>query len=351
MTISQAGMTRMIEGLKRSASFADARPEDLWIRATRLFGIAEQPAPERALTSSTAMATIDKLWDQTSLHFSTSGSTGQPKILRQDMGWLVQEARFHANLLREGRRVVSMVPACHIYGFLFTVLMPDFLNIPVVDLEAPALGALVNILKPGDILVSFPFLWKKFSEIELSYPEGITGVTSTGPCPSEIILRALSNGLSRMVEIHGSTETGGLGYRLDPTSPYRLMDFWLAPPVKGMLHRVHPSGGEPTPFALPDRLEWQTERLYRPVGRKDLAIQIGGVNVYPERVRQVLTGHPLVEDAAVRPMRPEEGDRLKAFIVPARLAPSRRELIRAILEYLSRDVEPPGNAQNFHLWS
>jgi long-chain acyl-CoA synthetase len=33
-------------------------------------------------------------------------------------------------------------------------------------------------------------------------------------------------------------------------------------------------------------------------------VQVGGVNVFPERVRQVLLEHPLVVDAAVRLMRP-----------------------------------------------
>jgi long-chain acyl-CoA synthetase len=50
--------------------------------------------------------------------------------------------------------------------------------------------------------------------------------------------------------------------------------------------------------------------------RRDAAVQVGGVNVFPERVRQVLIEHPQVVDAAVRLMRPDEGLRLKAFVVP-----------------------------------
>ena len=43
---------------------------------------------------------------------------------------------------------------------------------------------------------------------------------------------------------------------------------------------------------------------------------MGGVNVFPARVREVLKTHPAVDDVAVRLMRPEEGTRLKAFVVP-----------------------------------
>ena len=51
-------------------------------------------------------------------------------------------------------------------------------------------------------------------------------------------------------------------------------------------------------------------------GRRDRAVQVGGTNVYPDRVARVLRAHPKVADCAVRLMRPEEGWRLKAFVVP-----------------------------------
>jgi len=44
---------------------------------------------------------------------------------------------------------------------------------------------------------------------------------------------------------------------------------------------------------------------------------VGGTNVFPARVRQVLLDHPQVSDAVVRMMTSEEGSRLKAFVVPA----------------------------------
>lgn len=52
-------------------------------------------------------------------------------------------------------------------------------------------------------------------------------------------------------------------------------------------------------------------------GRLDEAVQVGGTNVFPARMRQVLLDHPEVADAQVRLMRPEEGSRLKAFVVPS----------------------------------
>jgi len=45
-------------------------------------------------------------------------------------------------------------------------------------------------------------------------------------------------------------------------------------------------------------------------------VQVAGVNVYPEHVTSVLEGHEGVRLCLVRLMRPDEGYRLKAFIVP-----------------------------------
>jgi acyl-coenzyme A synthetase/AMP-(fatty) acid ligase len=44
-------------------------------------------------------------------------------------------------------------------------------------------------------------------------------------------------------------------------------------------------------------------------------VQVGGTNVFPAHVADVLALHPQVREAAVRLMRPDEGNRLKAFIV------------------------------------
>ncbi|MEA3644208.1 MAG: hypothetical protein VBE63_30430, partial [Lamprobacter sp.] len=60
-------------------------------------------------------------WDE-ALSFQTSGSTGQPKLCAHPMHRLEQEIRWFAGQLGDRRRVLTAVPAHHIYGFLFTVM-------------------------------------------------------------------------------------------------------------------------------------------------------------------------------------------------------------------------------------
>ena len=74
---------------------------------------------------------------------------------------------------------------------------------------------------------------------------------------------------------------------------------------------------EASSFAIspPDNLRWLDERRFVVNGRRDGAVQVGGVNVFPARVRDALLAHAGVADAAVR-LEADTG-RLKAFVVPA----------------------------------
>jgi len=69
---------------------------------------------------------------------------------------------------------------------------------------------------------------------------------------------------------------------------------------------------------MQDRVAWRDEHRFSVCGRRDEGVQVGGINVFPARVRQVLLDHPQVTDAVVRLMTPDEGSRLKAFVVNAR---------------------------------
>jgi 4-coumarate--CoA ligase (photoactive yellow protein activation family) len=119
------------------------------------------------------------------------------------------------------------------------------------------------------------------------------------------------NGLARLVEVYGSTETGGIGWREDAEQGFQLLPYWARQDEE----RIAKDFGEGRQvLQVPDIVCWLDDRRLVPVRRRDGAVQIGGVNVYPELVRAVLKAHPSVADAAVRAMRPHEGERLKAFV-------------------------------------
>lgn len=278
-----------------------------------MFNIRFEPSANGTLDNWAS--TVANLWDQSDRHitFFTSGTTGKPKPSTHDIQLHIQEVQALAELFPDRKRIVSFVPRHHIYGFLFSILLPKVMEVPV-QWEAPLpTPGLVDALKPGDLMVAFPLLWDKLKEMDLSFGPGVHGVTSTGPCPAETIIKLRGNGLLRMSEIYGSSETGGVGFRHDPSHGYSLLSHWRRTPNNGILERKFPSKGW-CEYSLQDSLSWNDESFV-PMRRKDNAVQVAGVNVSPKNVREILLEHPKVTDCAVRLMRPEEGDRLKVILV------------------------------------
>ena len=145
------------------------------------------------------------------------------------------------------------------------------------------------------------------------------------------------------MEVYGASETAGIGWRDDPDEPFALLDHWRPGIDTETLLRVLPDGTCEA-ARIPDRLAWCGPRAFRVEGRRDEAVQVGGVNVFPSLVRDQLLKHPCVHDAAVRLMSPGEGVRLKAFIAltrPSRdVADLRRELIAWCNERLTVPERP-----------
>jgi 4-coumarate--CoA ligase (photoactive yellow protein activation family) len=253
------------------------------------------------------------------MSFRTSGSTGKPKSCTHALDLLAQETRELAPLFRGRSRVLSAVSSRHIYGFLFTILLPRVLGIaaaPLIDLRASSPARLCKEMRAGDLIVAYPEFWRLACRLVPRFPPGVVGVTAAGPCPPALAQELLDRGIERLVQIYGATETAGVGWRTQPDAPYCLFSYWqrVAGDADGLLRTL--PDGRAVRYALQDRLHWHGEERFEPAGRLDHAVQIAGVNVFPVRVRDILLRHPDVLDATVRPMRSDEGDRLKALIVP-----------------------------------
>lgn len=248
--------------------------------------------------------------------FFTSGSTQQQRPMCHTFETLNQEAAYLAEILKGSKRIIAMVPAHHIYGFLFTVLLPCHLKIPVIEARHLGPAALRQLLEEGDLLISHPFQW---GFLVKAWPDvaAITGVTSTAPCPAETHHQLMRLGMKRFVEVYGSSETGGLGWREAADASFHRFPYWHAATSEEdpSLARQMPDGSLQEVEA-PDRLLWEGPDMFRVLGRRDGAVQVGGHNVYPNSIAQIMMEHPDVADCQVRLMRPHEGNRLKAFVVP-----------------------------------
>lgn len=273
------------------------------------------------------------------LSFRTSGSTGAPKACPHALATLLQETAHLATLLPGRRRVLCAVPSHHIYGFLFTVLLPHDLGLcaeDVFDLRASSPAWLARGAQDGDLVVAHPGWWRAVAQTVPRLPPGVVGVTSTAPCPDDLADLLVAHGLQRLVQVYGSTETGGLATRSAARRPYVPLPHWRFD--GGEAVRTLPDGSEAR-HPLQDAIVPVGDRALLVGARHDAAVQVGGINVFPSRVREVLLRHPRVQDAAVRLMRPDEGTRLKAFVVPKPGADA--GLLPSLHEWVARELAAP----------
>lgn len=245
---------------------------------------------------------------------TTSGSTGQPKPCRHTWPQLTAEADYFAELMNTPNagvhRVIALVPSHHIYGLLFSVLLPDILGVPVIRGFSAFQQLTSGSLQPGDLVIGFPEALTQATKLLSHIPHGVTFTTSSGPCPAETVNALYEAGASRVIEIYGSSETAGIGYRFSPEQPFQLLPRWQQESIN-TLQEKHTQQS----YELPDKLNWLSEKSFIVSGRADSAVAIKGTNVYPSRVMTLIESHPAVSAAAVRQKKPAEGEGLKAFVV------------------------------------
>jgi long-chain acyl-CoA synthetase len=278
--------------------------------------------------------------------FQTSGSTGAPKACTHLLADIADEARELVHVLSNPRRIISLVPPHHIYGFIFTVALPEIMGIDVVDARALSPGRLKALLVAGDVIVATPHLWRYLATSLPAFPAGVRGTTSTAPMPAELARELKTKGLESLTEIYGSSETAGIAWRQDPSAPFTLFDAWQVSVDEMAINRRRVDGSVADAIPFNDIVRFEGPRLLRPMGRRDGAVQVGGVNVFPERVRKVLEDHDAVQEAAVRAFAvggDEARQRLKAFVVTDRkvdVSSLEQSLRHHVAETLS-DVERP----------
>ncbi|MDD5351237.1 MAG: beta-ketoacyl synthase chain length factor [Chthoniobacteraceae bacterium] len=274
---------------------------------TKLFS-AQAETPE---TVEAAVALCEAEYARSrGFNFRTSGSTGEPVDCIQSEAVIREEIESLCFLFREIRRVVCLVPVHHSYGFIFGLQIPKRLGIPV-QYEAPLpLLPWRDGLQPGDLLVAFPMFLQQWVDSGLEFPPGITVLTATAPCPDALHEALHRRGLQRCIEIYGSSEGGAVAWRDAARAPFELLPHWIAETAGGHLDQIRRRENA-LAFKLPDVAPMQDERHFQLCGRKDKAVQVAGVNVYPAKVEAFLCRHPMVKACAVR----LDGEHLKAFVV------------------------------------
>ena len=293
--------------------------ELLWISAAvnEMFHLHEAGLEAELLRIKSFGAWLDAIesaWASgvQTLTFSTSGSTGVPKLCSHSFSNLALEVTYLTDLFACAKRVMSCVPAHHLYGFLFTTMLPERLGIPVLTGLQHGLFPPSKLIS-GDLIVAVPELWGWLNQTVHLWPTAVHGVTSGGPCPRALLVSLADRGLSTMIEIYGSSETAGIGVRRWPETRYRLMPQWVRQgqdsPACSLLHV---SGFR---SVVSDELQWSLDGTFDVLRRLDGAVQIGGSNVHPGQIAAKLKKLNGVASAKVNLMQDTDAKRLEAHIV------------------------------------
>ena len=289
------------------------------------------------------------------VEFWTSGSTGEAKRIAKTLSQLdaevqVLEAAFGPRF--QGGTVLGTVPHHHIYGCLFRILWPlaagrtlalEPWGDPTRFQPLPAGGAPLALVSSPALLSRLP----RLMDLDAVAPLAAVAFSSGGPLSAEDALAWRRWVPGGVVEIYGSTETGGIAWRIqteaaegDLWTPFA--DVVLAFGADGALQVASPRVG-PEPLRLEDAAEPVPGGRFRLKGRLDRIVKLEEKRIALPELEACLAAHPWVQRAAVVPL---EGPRasLGAVVVltgegRAVALAQRHRLVRGLQQHLAQRFE------------
>lgn len=242
----------------------------------------------------------------------TSGSSGQPKAIPKPWSLIEAEVRVQGALwgaALTGARLFASVSHQHIYGLLFRILLPLSLGVPFARRQTDYPEQL-----PGQcqswVLISSPAFLSRLGEA-LNAPGCRWVASSGGPLAYEDARQCAARLGSLPVEIYGSSETGGIGWRQSrgpdcSWTPFPGVE--VGCDERQALLLSSPFMDEPTPWRGSDRIALCGEPgQFRLLGRLDRIIKVEEKRISLDEVEQRLLALDEVSDAAVLPL--EQGGR------------------------------------------
>lgn len=219
----------------------------------------------------------------------TSGSTGTPSACPKTAAQLIGEGFTLQRTfqLTPDSCVLATVPAHHIYGILFSLLLPLAAGARFVR-ETPLLTPVIedNARRyRANVLVSVPAHLRVLAESQLTSLASVSRVFSSGAPLPDATAHTLHRrfGVS-VIEVLGSTETGGFAYRRAEADGSRFrafpgVDIGVDAEQQLLLRSPLLDRELVQPLACPDRIELNADGSFRHLGRSDGIVKVGGTRI------------------------------------------------------------------------
>ncbi|CAG0961407.1 Acetyl-coenzyme A synthetase [Methylophilaceae bacterium] len=243
------------------------------------------------------------------IHLYTSGSTGEPKLIRKSLAQLEMEINALETLWGQrlgNAAIIATVPHQHIYGLIFRLLWPlsaerifDSTTCTMPDSLRQRLTLLGNAA-----LISSPAQLARLPELEsltALKPRPIIIFSSGGPLPANAA-KAFYQALGEApTEVFGSTETGGIAWRRQDRD-----DLWTTLPgiavdcdEDNALLLKSPFLDDISPLRMEDAIELRPDNRFRLLGRLDRIVKIEEKRLSLPDMESRLLAHPWVSNASI----------------------------------------------------
>jgi acyl-coenzyme A synthetase/AMP-(fatty) acid ligase len=245
------------------------------------------------------------------LRLFTGGSMGKPAVWSKTPVNMLAESdnlRLKYRIV-SGDLIASTVPPYHIYGLLYTVLVPFLASATVLERNFAFPLEIVGALKdnPVTVLVSVPVHYRILKRMDIEARHLRIAFSSAGPLDRDDGVYFYDQTGVGVEEIYGSTETGGVACRCAATGRELLEPFaWVECRIRDericvkslLVSPDLPVDGQGF-YMTGDRARFVSADRFTLLGRADGVVKVGGKRVDMNDVQEKIKRIPGIRDAFV----------------------------------------------------
>jgi len=261
--------------------------------------------------------------DETSIIMYTSGSTGKPKAVKQRLTEFENDNRFILSKWGQEflkRKLCSTVSPHHIYGLLFSILLPFTSGVPFRRKRIEFPEELEKLSDTEYMIITVPAFLKRAVEIEnhsVLYLKSPWIFTSGGAVDPETAKKTSELIGFWPLEVYGSTETSGIAWRQSfnglEWTPFDNAS--LSKNSDGCLVIRSPYIKDPAGFETADMVEMLEDGRFLLKGRIDSVVKIEEKRISLPEIESRILQSGLADEACVISMKDRRRQYLAAALV------------------------------------
>lgn len=255
--------------------------------------------------------------------FYTSGSTGKPQPVVKQLQYIEAEIAalemLWGNNSSNSVHFFSTVPHHHIYGLLFSLLWPICSNHKIIRKTFTYWEELLFSYTTGDYIISSPSHLTRIPEVAKEANINCNHIFSSGAVLNFKDANTCKEVFQHLpIEVYGSTESGGIGYRQQATieQPWQTFAGVKIKAAKDYSIIVaSPYLSAEKPLIINDLIQLFTPNTFALIGRTDSIVKIEGKRVSLLEMQKRICSMSAIDDVVIIPIKHATRYELAALVV------------------------------------